>query len=330
MAEPSFKPAYLICGDDHGRIAERRARLRMLAESISGAAGLELLEGEDASPGRVAATLGAMTLALGRRFIVVDGVERWKQGPELDAVVAALAALAADTTVAFFAREEGRNQAPEELRDAVRKAGGDVSAENGVKPWELPKWVCARAAELGIALDLEAARALVTHVGERQQRLARELEKLALGAEPGVRMKLDASEVVALTAPSAQLRAFAVADALVAGDGPAATVAYLGLREQGERLAGLLYWISQRVRAALEVAISLDAGESRAQIKRGLRMPSSAADRMLAHAGRMGAERLAQAVCEIADLEHTSRGGRATGALTEDTAALLAFSRIAG
>ena len=28
---PSFKPAYLIHGDDHGRIAERRARLRAMA-----------------------------------------------------------------------------------------------------------------------------------------------------------------------------------------------------------------------------------------------------------------------------------------------------------
>ena len=44
---PSFKPAYLIHGDDHGRIAERRARLRELAESISGAEGVELLEGDD-------------------------------------------------------------------------------------------------------------------------------------------------------------------------------------------------------------------------------------------------------------------------------------------
>jgi len=44
---PSFKPAYLIHGDDHGRIAERRARLKEIAESQGGGAqGVELLEGE--------------------------------------------------------------------------------------------------------------------------------------------------------------------------------------------------------------------------------------------------------------------------------------------
>ena len=47
---PTFKPAYLVHGDDHGRIAERRARLRALAEAESGSAGIEVLEGEAATP----------------------------------------------------------------------------------------------------------------------------------------------------------------------------------------------------------------------------------------------------------------------------------------
>jgi len=42
---PDFKSAYLIHGDDHGRITERRARLRELAEQQSGANGFELFEG---------------------------------------------------------------------------------------------------------------------------------------------------------------------------------------------------------------------------------------------------------------------------------------------
>ena len=41
---PSFKTAYLIHGDDHGRIGERRARLRALAEASGGAGALEVLE----------------------------------------------------------------------------------------------------------------------------------------------------------------------------------------------------------------------------------------------------------------------------------------------
>ena len=122
-----------------------------------------------------------MTLALSRRFLIVDGVERWKD-KDLDALEAALAHADADTTVAFFAREESRFKAPDRLHKAVKAAKGQVDAENAVKPWELPKWVAAQARELGLELEPGAAKALVTHVGDRQQRLLRELEKLALGA----------------------------------------------------------------------------------------------------------------------------------------------------
>jgi DNA polymerase III subunit delta len=329
---PTFKPAYLIHGDDHGRIAERRARLRELAESISGAEGVELLEGEEATAERAAAALDAMTLTLSRRFIIVDGAERWKD-KELDGLVASLAAMPPETTIAFFAREESRAKAPDRLRAAVRDAGGDISPELSVKSWELPKWAAAQARELGVELEPEGARALVRHVGDRQQRLVRELEKLALGldaeapAEP-----LDADAVERLTASSAERRAWTVADAIVAGDMRTAVSAYLQLRQQGERLPGLIYWISQRVRSAHDVAAALDAGEAPAQVKRRLRMPSRAADRLIADARRTGSDRLAEAVGEIADLELASRGGGMSGGRVrgEDTAALIAIGRLTG
>lgn len=321
----AFKPAYLIHGDDHGRIAERRARLRALAESESGAQGLELFEGDDATPAAVAAALNAMTFALGRRFIVVEGAERWKE-KELEPLELALEMIAPDTTVAFFAREDNRQRAPSRLHKAVREAGGDVSAEETVKAWELPKWVIARARELGLQLEPDGARALVAHVGERQQRLVRELEKLALGAGAGAR--ISAVDIEEEAAPSAERKAWSLADALVAGEARAATHLYLTLRAQGERVPSLLYWMTQRVRTAYEIAQALEAGTPAAQVKRGLRMPSRAADRLIADARRTGAEKLQLAVEQIADLELASRGG-GKGAENEDTAALLAIQRIA-
>lgn len=322
---PSFKPAYLIHGDDHGRIAERRTRLRAIAEAESGAQGVEVFEGEAAAPDTVAGALNAMTFALGRRFLIVDGAERWKD-KELDSLEAAIEAMAPETTVAFFAREDARAKAPGRLHDAVDKAGGDVSAEQGVKPWELPKWLIARGRELGVTLEPDAARALIRHVGDRQQRLLRELEKLALMVAPDTR--LDAAQIEELTAPSAERKAWSLADALVAGEPGEATRIYLSLRAQGERVPGLLYWMAQRVRTGHQIARALEAGESAAQIKRTLRMPSRAADGLIADARRGGSERLRDALEEIADLELASRGGGA-GAASEDTVALLTIQKIA-
>ena len=321
----AFKPAYLIHGDDHGRIGERRTRLRRLAEAQSGANGVEIFEGDASTPEQIAQALNAMTFALGRRFIIAEGVERWKD-KELEPLEAALASMPPDTTVVFFAREDSRAKAPARLHDAVRNAGGDISAEDNVKPWELPSWVIARAREMDLTLEPDAARALVQHVGDRQQRLLRELEKLALGAEPGA--DIGAAEVDELTSASAERKAWSLADALLAGDAGDATRLYLALRAQGERVPGLLYWMSQRIRLAYQVAHAIEAGEPVAQVKRTLRMPSRAADRLIADASSSEADRLRRAIEEIADLELSSRGG-ASGAAGEDTAALLAIQRIA-
>jgi len=322
---PAFKPAYLIHGEDHGRIAERRRRLRALGEAESGAQGIEVFEGETATPEAVAHALNSLTFALGRRFIVVDGVERWTD-KQLGPLIDALRDLPADTTVAFFAREDSRTKAPKGLHDAVKKAGGDIAAADTAKPWELPKWVIARARELGLQLEPDTARALISHVGDRQQRLLRELEKLALYAGQGARV--DAALVDELTAPSAEHRAWSLADAIVGADAQAAVSLYLTLRSQGERLPGLLYWMSQRVRIAHEIATALEAGETAAQVKRKLRMPSRAADRLITDAQRSGADSLERTIEQLAELELASRGGGSGGA-SEDTVALLAIQRAA-
>jgi DNA polymerase-3 subunit delta len=317
---PSFKPAYLIHGDDHGRIAERRARLRELAEAESGTGGVEVLEGDAASPEAAAAALQAMTFALGRRFVIVEGAERWKAA-ELEPLAAALDPPPPDVTIAFFAREESRAKAPAELHAIVTKAGGDVAAEQTVKPWELPKWVAARARELGLELEPGAASALIRHVGERQQRLLRELEKIALELGPGA--TITEQTIDDLAATSAERKIWTLADALVAGDEPLAQRSLLELRAQGERLPSLIYNMANRLRTANEIATSLDSGESPAQVRKSLRMPQKAAERLIKDVQSTNRDALRQALATMADLERDSRGG---GALTEDTAATLAVA----
>ena len=318
---PSFKAAYLIHGDDHGRIAERRARLRAMAEAESGPNGVELFEQDACTADAVAAALSAMTFAIGRRFVIADGVERWKEA-DVAPVAAALEGMDPDIlTVAFFAREDGRVKAPAALRTAVEAVGGQIAAETTLRPRELPRWLVAQASELGVELDQQGARALVAQVGERQQRLLRELEKLALEYGSGARLGVE--EVQASCASSAERKLWTLADALVAGDEKTATRALLELRQQGERLPGLLYGMVRRVRDALAIAEALAAGRPPAQIKRGLRMPSFAADRLIADVSKRDADAYRRTLELLADLELESRGGGG-GALAEDTAAVRA------
>jgi DNA polymerase-3 subunit delta len=323
---PSFRAAYLIHGDDHGRIAERRARLRAMAEAESGAGGVELFEGDACTPDAVALALSSMTFAIGRRFVIADGVERWKEG-DAAAVVAAMEGIGdAGVTVAFFAREEGRFKAPAALVEAVERAGGQIAAESAVKARDLPRWLMAQAAQLGVELDTQGARALIAQVGDRQQRLVRELEKLAL--EHGSGAHLGVEEVQESSATSAERKLWTLADALVAGDRRTATKALLELRTQGERLPGLLYGMVRRLRDALAIAEALAAGQPAAQIKRGLRMPSFAADRLIADVSKRDVATFREALELMADLELESRGGGG-GVLSEETAAVRAVIEVA-
>ena len=267
----------------------------------------------------MASALSAMTFALGRRFIIVDGVERWKE-KELEPLEAALAGMPPDTTVAFFAREDSRVKAPARLHEAVSKAGGDVSAEENVKPWELPKWVIQRAARAGA--HARAGRRPGPGAARRRPpaaTAARAREAGALGAGPGAR--IDAAEIEELTAPSAERRAWSLADALVgAATRAQATRLYLALRAQGERLPGLLYWMASGYGMAHDVAQAIESGEPVAQIKRRLRMPGRAADRLIADARRARRRQAAARRSRRSPISSSPLAAEAQGAASEDTA----------
>jgi DNA polymerase-3 subunit delta len=321
---PAFKAAYLIHGDDHGRIGERRARLRALAESESGVSGVELLENEAATVEGVALALSSMTFAIGRRFIIVDGVERWKDADVAKVLAPVMSTMAPDTTIAFFAREDGRLKAPAKLVKAVADAGGDVSAEETLKAKDLPRWVVGEARRLGVELDIAAASALVHQVGERQQRLLREVEKLALEVGPGASVGVE--EVEETSAHSAERQVWGFVDALIARDRTTATRTFLQLRAQGDALARLVPLVARRLRELLAIAVRLEGGESPAQIKTSLRMSPWAADRRIKEARGSDAEALRRALEALADLELATRGG---SELSEDTVALRTIDAIA-
>jgi DNA polymerase-3 subunit delta len=278
--------------------------------------------------------LAAMTLALGRRVLVVDGVERWR-GPEVEKQLAPLLAqMPPATTLAMFAREEARAKTPEALVKAIKEAGGSVREHATVKGRALPKWVEAEAKSLGLALDAAAARMLVARVGERQQRLLRELEKIALATGGG---RVSAEQVDELAAQSAERPAYELADALIAGEAEAALRIFIRLWGQGERLSGLIGMIARRASSALRVAGLLQEDASPARIREELRpMAPWMVDRLISEVRRGDPARLRTAVGVLADLELRTHGGSqlpagrdAMDGLGEDSLALRAIELIA-
>ena len=262
-----------------------------------------------------------MTFAIGRRFVIVEGVERWKDAEVEGSVAPALAAMGDDTTVAFFAREDGRLKAPAKLVAAVRAAGGDVAEEATLKAKDLPRWLVGEARKLDVELDGAAAIALVGHVGERQQRLLREIEKLALEHGSGARIGVE--EVDAVAADSAEHQVWGFVDAIVTRDHALATRRFLELRAQGEAIPRLVPSMARRVREVLAIAERLREGESAAQIKATTRGNPWAIGQRIKEAQASDPDLLRGALVALADLEIATRGGTE---LAEDTSALRAIA----
>ena len=107
-----------------------------MAEAAAGTAGVEVYEADQCTPANVAVALSAMTFAMGRRFVIADGVERWKEA-EVEPVAQALASADPESlTVAFFAREEGRYKTPAKLVRGRREGrrsdrGRDATSRRG-------------------------------------------------------------------------------------------------------------------------------------------------------------------------------------------------------
>ena len=319
---PALKPAYLVCGDDDAKIDAWRARVRRRAEDERGPGGLEAFDARQSDPAEVFGSLAMLSFDTAARYLLVDGVETWKAG-QLDPLEAALGDLPPDTVLVLIARGKSVKQ----LAKAVEKAGGEVREYAAPKPWELPKWCVGHARELGLQLDPEAAKELVARVGSRQQRLSRELEKIALAVHPSA--NVTTADVEQLAASDTAPGAYDLADALVAGDLKTTLTLAEQLDEHGERPGRLIFPVVRRLREVHQAAALLAAGMPDAKVGEALKGPPWATKKVIAKAKKADVATLERAICVFADLEVELRGGGDVR-VDEDAAFSVALARAAG
>lgn len=320
MAE--FKPAYLICGDDDAKIDAWRARVRRRAEEERGPGGLETFDARASEPAEIVGALSALTFDPGTRYVLVDEVGAWKAA-ELAPLESILAEMPPETVLVAIARGKALKQ----LCKAVEQAGGEVREYPAPKPWELPKWILERGRELGLQVDQEAAKELVGLVGTSQQRLSRELEKLALAVYPSTNVTI--ADVESLAASDTAPQAYDLADALVAGDLRATLALAEQLESHGERPGRLMFPVVRRLREVHRAASLLDRGMPESKVGEALKAPPWLVKKTVARAKKADRAALERAICVFADLEIDMRGGGDLQ-LDEDTAFSLALARAAG
>jgi DNA polymerase-3 subunit delta len=314
-----LKPAYLVHGDDEARLDSWRRRLRRRARDEGPSTTLEVLSGDALTIEAFVEVTGALTLSVGRRYVMADGVERLKD-KDLERAAEALKALPADTVVLLIApgkvvRRRGsasKGPAPEALVKAVSAIGGEVQLCEAPTPSRYPAWVVKQGTELGLTVSDDAAHALLERVGTdenrnvRQRRLMRELEKLSIYAPERGRVERETVEVATMS--DVEARAYELADAVIEGDREGALLLAEDLRDRGAEMMHIVFAMLRQLRQARRAAAMLESGAAKQEIASALRVPPFVANQIAARAGRADAAQLERALEELAELDWAVRG----------------------
>jgi DNA polymerase-3 subunit delta len=318
-----MKPLYLIAGTDGAKIDETRARLRARAEREGGSAALEVFEpGEGKGmPDHEAllAAIPAMSLMGTRRYLLADGVERWRD-KQLEPVLAALGELPPDLTLVLICRDK----AVAKLAKAVKVASGEVHEFEAPKAREMPSVLVREAQQLGFRLEPAAARLLVERMGSNPLRLRNELERLALWAGEGG--EVTGSDLQEMIADTSEAAVWSLSDALIEGDAAAALRIGERLIGQGENVTGLIYGLASRLRGACSAAAQLEEGIPPKQVESSLKMHPYAAKQLVNRLRDANLADLRMATETLADLELWCRGGADYG---DELALTIALRRAA-
>lgn len=318
-----MRPLYLIAGSDEAKIDATRARLRARAEREGGAAALEVFEPSEGKgmPDHEALLMAipAMSLMESRRYLLADGIERWRDR-QLEPVLEALSELPPDLTLVLICRDK----ASAKLVKAVKAARGEVHEFEAPKAKEMPRLLVGEAQQLGFRLDPAAARMLVERMGTSPVRLRNELERLALWAGEGG--EVGGEDLEAMVTDTSEAAVWSLSDALIEGDAAAALRIGERLIGQGENVTGLIYGLASRLRGACAAAAQLEEGIPPQQVESSLKMHPYAAKQLVKRLRDTDLASLRLATETLADLELWCRGGADYG---DELALTIALRRAA-
>ena len=319
-----MRPLYLISGTDGAKIEATRQRLRARAEGEGGDGALEVFEpGEGrGAPDHEAllAAIPAMSLIGTRRYLLADGVEKWRDKQQAAVAEAIAGTLPPDLTLVLIARAK----APAKLLKAVKAAKGEVHAFEAPRASEMPCALVADAARLGFKLETAAARLLVERMGPEPLRRRNERERLALWA--GEDGKVSATDLEEMIADTSEAAVWTLSDAVVEGDARTALRVGEQLIEQGESVTGLIYGLASRLRSACTAAAMLEEGVPPREVESALKMHPYAAKQLVARLRDADLTDLRLATETLARLERWCRGDADYG---DDLAFTLALRSMA-
>jgi DNA polymerase-3 subunit delta len=252
----SLLPCYLVTGDEPLLVQEALDSIRAAAR----AAGFESRELFIATAGFDWQDLwnaaGNLSLFAERRIIELR-LPTGKPGVNGSAMIADMVTQAgADLLFVVSAPKLDRSAGASKWVKALEKAGGHTQVWP-VALRELPAFIGARMAAVGLQPDRDAVRLIADRIEGNLLAAQQEIEKLRLlhGAGP-----LTAEDVEAAVADSSRFDVYKLVDAAVAGDAPRAVRILAGIHAEGVDPVIVLWALTRELRTLAAVAGSVADG----------------------------------------------------------------------
>ena len=257
-----LQPVYLLAGEQL-LVLEAADALRAQARKL-GYSEREVLEvGQHFDWNDLARSAAGMSLFATRRLIDLR-LPTGKPGKEGGAAIEAYCDSAPPDTVLLIVANEWSKRHEGAWTQAVDAIGAVVPVWP-LKPDELPHWIGQRMAARGLAATPEAVEALVERTEGNLLAAAQEIDKLALLSNGEV---LDAERMESLVANAARYDVFRLTDAVLAGQGAQVSRILVGLRAEGDMVAGLMPMVvKELLRTAALARVQAGGGNLAAEMK---------------------------------------------------------------
>ena len=280
---------------------------------------LEVLYGDATDPADLAARCHTLPAFAPRRVVLVRGAERLPASAWSDLAAALQRPPESTCLLLLLATERERLEGPPK-RFAEQVPGAVALPFAPLREAEARTWLREEARRLGKRVTPDAASLLVSLLGPEAQRLAAEVEKLALFI--GEEEQIEVATVEALVGEERTRRIFELADAVAARDLEGALHLSRRLLALGESPLALLGMLARQLRLLLRAQEHLAAGKRGAELARALGLMAFLGPRIEAQARQASPAWLEAGLRRLALLDTELKGGRRDGALSLDLATL--------
>lgn len=301
IKEKTFRPVYLLFGDEPYLVGNYKKRLR---EAVAGddTMNFNYFEGKNPDVKEIISLADTMPFFSERRLILIDGSGFFKSAPE--ELVNYLSQMP-DTTCMIFCESEvdKRNRLYKKVKEM-----GYAAELNKQDSAQLMKWAAGILAKDGKKITKQVMEYFLERTGDDMENIRTELEKLTCYALD--RDVITKEDVEAVGTVHVSNRIFDMVSAIVAGNTKKAMDLYEDLLTLKEPPMRILFLIARQFNQILQVKELLAAGCGKGDIASRIKVPPFAAGKLITQARAFTKEQILSYVELCVESEEAVKTGR--------------------